>query len=485
MSVSRSVVIKSLIWKLLERCSVQVVTFIVTIVLARILVPEDYGLIALVLVFVNISNVIVDGGLNMALVQKKDADNVDFSTIFFTSLLFATFLYILLFVFAGSIAEFYEKPELVPVIRVLGISLFFYAMSSIQKAFLSRHLLFKNLFYSSLGAVVVSGVVGIWMAKMGYGVWALVVQNLTVQIVTTIIMWFTVKWRPQLVFSFERFKGLFNFGWKIFASNFLINLFVNIRSLIIGKVYTASELGYFDRGKQFPALIIENINASIQAVIFPVLSGEQDNIQTVKAMVRRSIKISTFIIFPLVIGLIVTAEPLIRTLLTDKWTGAVPFIQIFSLAYMLMPMQVANLQAIQALGFSGTTLKMELIKKAIELIILVITIQISVTAIAWGIVLYNVICLIINTIPNKRLLNYGIREQIKDAVPTLFIAFIMGFAIYWIQLFPISSLLIIVLQFVIGALIYGVLSYLYKEESCMYIISTIKENKGKLNLKKQ
>lgn len=473
MSVSRSSVIKSLIWKFLERGSVQVVTFVVTIVLARILLPEDYGLIALVLVFVNVSNVIVDGGLNMALIQKKDADNIDFSTIFYTSILLASFLYILLFVFAGAIADFYEKPELVPVIRVLGISLFFYAITSIQKAFLSRNLLFKKLFYSSLGAVLVSGVLGIWMAKMGYGVWALVAQNLAVQIVTAIIMWFTVKWRPQLVFSFERFKGLFNFGWKIFASNFMINLFINVRSLIIGKWYSADALAYFDRGKQMPSLIIDNINSSIQSVLFPVLSSEQDNITVVKAMVRRSIKMSAFIIFPLVIGLIVTAKPLIQSLLTDKWLGAVPFIQIFSIAYMLMPMQIANLQAIQALGHSGTTLKIEMLKKAIELVILIITIPIGVPAIAWGIVVYNAISLLINAVPNKKLLNYGVGEQLLDILPILGVAMSMGVIIYPISFLGLSPICTLVLQILVGFITYVVLSQICHLDSFKYLFGLI------------
>lgn len=473
MSVSRSSVIKSLIWKFLERGSVQVVTFVVTIVLARILLPEDYGLIALVLVFVNVSNVIVDGGLNMALIQKKDADNIDFSTIFYTSILLASFLYILLFVFAGAIADFYEKPELVPVIRVLGISLFFYAITSIQKAFLSRNLLFKKLFYSSLGAVLVSGVLGIWMAKMGYGVWALVAQNLAVQIVTAIIMWFTVKWRPQRVFSFERFKGLFNFGWKIFASNFMINLFINVRSLIIGKWYSADALAYFDRGKQMPSLIIDNINSSIQSVLFPVLSSEQDNITVVKAMVRRSIKMSAFIIFPLVIGLIVTAKPLIQSLLTDKWLGAVPFIQIFSIAYMLMPMQIANLQAIQALGHSGTTLKIEMLKKAIELVILIITIPIGVPAIAWGIVVYNAISLLINAVPNKKLLNYGVGEQLLDILPILGVAMSMGVIIYPISFLGLSPICTLVLQILVGFITFVVLSQICHLDSFKYLFGLI------------
>lgn len=476
MSVSRSTVIKSLVWKLLERCSVQVVTFVVTIVLARILLPEDYGLIALVLVFVNVSNVIVDGGLNMALVQKKDADNVDFSTIFYTSILLATLLYATLFAFAGPIANFYDKPELVPVVRVLGISLIFYAITSIQKAFLSRHLLFKKLFYSSLGAVIVSGVIGIWMAKKGYGVWALVAQNLSVQIVTTIIMWFTVKWRPQFVFSFERFKGLFNFGWKIFASNFLINIFVNVRSLIIGKVYSASALGFFDRGKQFPALIIENINASIQAVLFPVLSGEQDNVQTVKAMVRRSIKMSAYIIFPLVIGLAVVAKPLVLALLTEKWLGAVPYIQIFCMAYLLMPMQVANIQAIQALGYSGKTLKIEVIKKIIELIILVITVPISVPAIAWGIVAYNAICLFINSKPNKELLGYGAIEQIVDIAPILLASVLMGVITFAVLFLSLSPIITLCLQLIVGVCSYLLFSVVFKLEAFQYMKDMIEPN---------
>lgn len=469
MSISKTEVIKSLIWKWLERCSVQVVTFIVTIILARILVPEDYGLIALVLVFVNLSNVIVDGGLNMALVQKKEADNVDFSTIFYTNLLLAMFLYVLLFLSSGFIAQFYEKPELVYVIRVIGVSLFFYAISSIQKAFLSRHLLFKKLFYSSLGAVLLSGVISICMAKMRYGVWALVVQNLTVQITITVIMWFTVNWKPQLVFSYERFKTLYNYGWKIFVTNFLINIFIDIRSLIIGKVYNPSSLGFFDRGKQFPALIIENINASIQAVLFPVLSKEQDDVQKVKLMVKRSIRMNAFIVFPLIICLLVIAEPLVLSLLTAKWLGTVVYVRIFCLAYLLMPMQVVNVQAIQSLGYSGTTLKLESLKKTIELVIIMITVTISVEAVAWGIVLYNAISLFINSKPNKKLLDYGIKEQIFDVAPILLISMIMGVMTYLISFFHLSPWATLCAQLLVAVLTYFFVSAACQLEEFLYI----------------
>lgn len=477
MNVTRSTVIKSLAWKFLERGSVQLISFIVQILLARILCPEDYGLIALVLVFVNLSNVIVEGGLNMALIQKKNADNLDFSTIFFSSLALSALLYALLFFGSGLIADFYKKPELIPIVRVLGLSLFFYAINAIQRAYLSKYLLFKKQFYSSLGAVVISGIIGLWMALSGYGVWALVAQSITSKVVTTIIMWFTVKWRPQFAFSLERFKVLFNFGWKIFASNMIISFFMNIRSLIIGKVYSTSSLAYFDRGKQFPSLIIENINSSIQSVLFPVLSNEQDNIDTVRAMVRRSIKTSAFVIFPFVTILAAAAGPIVVTLLTDKWIEAVPFIQIFSLAYMLMPMQVANLQAIQALGHSGTTLKIESIKKIIELIILIITIPIGVQAIAWGIVVYNVISLMINTIPNKKLLDYGIKQQICDVLPVFFVSAFMGIIIYLLGFLGLSSLLTLILQVFVGFGLYLFLSFLFKLESFSYIRNIVYEKK--------
>lgn len=477
MSVNRTSVISSLIWKFLERCSVQFVSFVVTIVLARILYPEDYGIIALVTVFVSLANVIVEGGLNSALIQKKNADNVDFSTIFYTSLAMAALLYTVLYCGATQIASFYDKDELVPVIRVLGISLFFYAINSVQKAFLTRNLLFKNLFYSSLGAVLLSGVIGILMAYEGFGVWALVAQSIIFQALTTAIMWFTVKWRPILVFSKASFLSLFGFGWKIFLSNLVISLFTNIRSLIIGKVYSASSLAYFDRGKQFPSLIIDNINSSVQSVLFPVLSKEQDNVNNVRAMVRRTIKVSSYIISPIVVGLAFTAEPIVKLLLTEKWIDAVPFIQIFCFAYLLIPLQIANLEAIKSLGYSGTTLKLEISKKTIELIILIITVPISVSAIAWGIVIYNALCIVVNSMPNKKLLNYGVIDQMRDIAPSYLITGCMGVFLIVVNYFIIIPIVNIIFNILIGASVYLLLSYIWKIDSLHYLIDIIKRNK--------
>lgn len=471
--ITRGSVISSLIWKFLERSSVQLVNFILTIVLARILTPEDYGLIALVVVFINLASVFVEGGLNTALVQKKKVDQLDFSTIFYTSIAFAISLYVILFFCAPVISSFYDNESLISVVRILGLSLVLYAINSVQKAFLTKKLLFKKLFYSSLGAVVISGCIGIIMALQDCGVWALVTQSIVSQFSVTIIMWYTVKWRPTLEFSIERFIGLFDFGWKIFASNLLTTTFQNVRSLIIGKIYSAESLAFFDRGKQFPSLIVDNINSSIQSVLFPVLSESQDNRDTVKAMIRRSIKTSSLIIFPIIFGIAILAEPSVKFLLTDKWLGAVPFIQIFCMAYLFMPMQIANLEAIKSLGYSGTSLKLELIKKCFELAILLITIPISVQAIAWGIVVYNGLCLFINAKPNRKLLNYGVKEQVQDIIPNLGVSFLMGLVLRALLFIPISSGYALVIGVIVGIVVYIGLNMLFKVEAFYYIMEMV------------
>lgn len=467
--LNRQTIIYSLFWKFFERCSVQIISFIVTIVLARLLDPNEYGTIALVLVFVNVAGVIVEGGLNTALIQKKNSDQLDFSTIFYASILVSGILYFILYLSAPWIASFYNTPSLELVVKVLGISLLFYAVNSIQKSFLTKHFQFKKMFYSSLWGVTISGVIGIYLAWLGYGIWALVMQSVLIQVFTTIIMGFTVKWTPSLQFSWNRFKNLFNFGWKILVTNLLINLTINVRSLLIGKVYNASSLALFDRGKQFPALIIDNINTSIQSVIFPVLSNLQDNKDSVKSMVQRSIRTSTFVIFPLVVVLGVLAEPLILSLLTDKWLGAVPYVRIFCCAYFFMPMQIANLEAIKSLGFSGTTLKLEILKKGVELLILVITIRTNVELIAWGVVLYNILTLIINIRPNSKFLNYGFSNQIKDVIPSLIISLLMGVLLFLLTLIPVQPIFKLTGGLISALVIYWILAAITHNETYLYL----------------
>ncbi len=462
-------VITNLIWKFCERIGVQVVSFIVSIVLARMLEPSDYGYIALVMVFISLANVIVEGGLSSALIQRKNSDTIDFSTILFATLSLATIIYVILFFCAPAIGNLYNNRELIKVVRVLGLSLFFNSFNSVQNAYLSKNMQFKKLFLCSVAGVIVSGSVGIACAYSGRGLWALVAQSLTLSVVTTTIMWITVKWRPKLIFSIKRFKTLFNFGWKIFLTNLMTSLFINIRSLIIGKYYSTSSLAYFDRGKSIPSLAIDNINSSIQSVMFPVLSKKQDDKSDVLELLQKSTRMTSYVIFPILMGLLVVADPLVRVLLTDKWLDAVPYIRVFCVAFMLLPIQNINMVAIKALGYGGTTLKLEIIKKTIECLILIVSVQIDVLAIAWGVVLYNAICVGINLAPTKKLLGYGYLQQFADAMPSLILSLVMGGCVYLLGLLALKPLPLLILSIVLGVAVYIILSSISRNESYLLI----------------
>ncbi|GFH99834.1 teichuronic acid biosynthesis protein TuaB [Bacteroidaceae bacterium] len=472
---SKGNVIKSFLWKLLERFSVQGLGLCITLVLARILSPSDYGTVAIITVFVNLANVIIDGGLNTALIQKKDTDSLDYSTIFFSNIFLSIVLYALLYATSPWIAEFYDTPPLADMIRILGIILVFEAVNSIQRAYVSKMMLFRRLFYSSFFALLVSGSLGIYLALNGYGVWALISQQMTCVLVTTIIMWFTIKWRPMFAFSFERFKKLFDYGWKIFGLNFITTLYLNIRSLIIGKFYSPADLAFFERGHTLSGMVVQNINTSLQTILFPVLSNSQNDKVRIKSLVRKSTGMTCLLVFPALIGLISIAKPLVLLILTEKWLPAVAYIQIYSIAYMLFPIQVANMEAIKAMGYSGMSLKLEIIKKVVETIILIVSVFMGVIAIAWGVVFFNFICLFINLYPSKKYLDYGVFEQVKDIIPTFMCAIMMGFSIYWIQYLPIHLLLVLMLQMIMGVLVFGLFCHLSQNESFLYVKSLITE----------
>ena len=476
MAIQSKTVISSMLWKLLERISSQVVTFVISIVLARILMPDDYGIIAIVLVFINIANVIVDGGLSTALVQKKEADRTDFSTIFWVSILLATLLYGILYVGAPLIALIYDKDILTPTLRVLGLTIFFNSFNSIQRAYVSRYMLFRKLFFTSAVAQLVSGLIGIAMAYNGFGVWALVGQQISSSVFICVLMLLIIRWYPRWEFSKEKFKGLFDFGWKIFLTNFIITIYGEIRSIVIAKLYQPSALAYFDRGKSLPQLLMSNMLTTLNTVLLPTFSNEQDNPERVKQMMRRSVQVGYFFVAPLLVGLFFASKELVLVLLTEKWLPAVPFIQIFCIAYFLMPIQNVNITAIQSLGYSGITLKLEIVKKIIEAVILVVSFLINVYAVAWGVVLYNFICIFINLQPSKRLVNYGVREQFKDVLPTLIVALLMGGAVYACGLLQWNSILVLITQVIVGTLTYYILCRLFRLDSYYYVLDYVKES---------
>ena len=459
-----------------ERFSAQLIQFVVTIVLARLLLPSEYGVVALVAIFIQLCDVIIDGGLNTALVQKKDADNTDFSTIFFFSILMSIVIYGIMWFLAKPISLFYGQHELISVIRVLSLSLPIYAINSIQRAYIAKNMLFRQLFYCSLIATFLSGTLGIVMAYYGLGIWALVAQNISNQLLLTAIIWYAIRWRPVFVFSISRFKELFSYGWKILGANFITTVFVNIRKLVIGQFFSPASLAYYEKGEQLPGLVMNNIFVSIQSILLPTFSDIQEDRKRVKEMMRRSTKLCCFFIYPMMVGLIVTAQPLITVLLTEKWINIVPFLQILCIANFFRPITLSNWEAIKALGYSGITLKLEIIKKIVDIVILIISVQMGVYAIAWGCVLFNLFCVFINLAPNKKLLNYGIAEQLKDAIPTLLIALAMGGVIYWIQLFSLPNIVTLLIQIISGIIIYIGLCHLCKEESYQYLINLAKQH---------
>lgn len=472
--MKKATIISSLVWKLFERVGTQGIAFIVQIVLARILLPEMYGTITLVTVFITLAKVFVESGLGTALVQKKDSDTKDFSSVFYLSLALSVILYALIFLSAPWIASFYKDDQLRPVLRVMGLILFFGAINSIQNAWVARHMMFKELFKRSIGALLVSGTAGIAAAYMGLGVWALVVQQLTNQAAITLIMWFTVKWRPTAEFSFPRVKKLFSFGSKLLLSSLIDMLYKDMRTLVIGRLYNASMLGYYSRGQQFPSFIFQNIDGSIQSVMLPALSSHQDDRKKIKSMTRRAVLTSSFFLFPIMIGLAVIAEPMVRLILTDKWMPSVPFLQVFCFTYVFYPINTANLQAINAIGRSDIFLKLQIIKKVIGVVILIISVPIGIFAIAIGEAIAGFLSTAINAFPNKSLINYSYSEQIGDILPALLLSVFMGACIYFFKFIITNDLTLLIVQVISGMAIYIALAKAFKMNSFDYIVQTAK-----------
>lgn len=469
-------------WKLGERSVAQIVNFIVSIILARLLLPDDYGLIALVFVFTNICDKLIICGFATSLIQKKNADNTDFSTVLIFSMLAALFFYGVLYFSAPFFASFYSKFDsylLISVIRVYGLSLFLVAFQSVQHAYVSNTMQFERFFWSTLGGNLISGVVGIWMAYKGFGVWALVTQGIAAFACDDIILWFTVKWRPQFLFSIESFKSLFSYGWKIFAASIIKVIYNNLRSLVVGKAYSPSDLAFYNKGESFPNLVDTNVLGVVDSVMFPALSKLQDSRSDMLSVLRRAIKTSSFLIMPLLAGLAAVSEPLISVLLTDKWLPCLPYMQIICFAFMVSPIEVENLQAIKAIGRSDLVLKLEVIKKTVGLLLLICAIPISVKAIAVSMLLSQLFSTIVNAWPNKNLIGYSLKNQLLDVMPYLLTSLLMFVGLTFFNYFVYinNQLLNLIIQIGLGSVFYLGIMKVTKNESLNYILMTISNTK--------
>ena len=469
------VVSSNMIWRFLERSGAQLVTFIVSIILARILEPEMYGTVTLITVYTSVLLLFVESGLGSALIQKKDSDELDFSTIFYFNLIMGLLLFFLMYFFAPFIANFYNNTKLIPLIRVQSLILPISSVKIIQQTFVAKKMIFKKFFFATLTGTIGAAILGITMAYKGFGVWALVIQGLFNCAVDTLILWLTVKWRPKLIFSFTRLKTLYNFGWKIFAVSFIDTFYNKLHQLIIGKKYSPVDLSFYDKGNHFPEIITNNISNSINSVLVPTMSNNQDDIIRLKEITRKSIRIITYIMMPMMMGLAVCAHPLVIILLTEKWLPCIFFMRIFCFTFACRPIQSSNLNAINALGRSDIYLKLEIIKKIFGLIALISTMFISVKAMAFSLIITTLLNQFINSFSIKRIINYTYKEQTMDIIPQIFISLIMGSLVYCINFISINIYFILITQILTGIILYVLLSKIFKLDSYLYLVDLFKQ----------
>lgn len=472
--MKRDTVVTNLIWRLGERFGAKMVQFLVQMILAKMLAPEIWGTIGLILIFIEVLQVFIESGLGNALIQKKDADDLDFSTVFYFNCVICGAAYLLMFFAAPLIAWFYKAPELTSAIRVMSLVLVVSGLKNVQQAYVSKNMLFKRFFFATLIGTVTAAVIGIAMAYFGFGLWAIIAQNLINVTIDTCILWITVKWRPKRAFSFQRLKQLYSFGWKLFASSLMEVIYLKLRGLIIGKKYSKEDLAYYTYGEYFPQFITSILNSSIDSVLLPSMSSVQDSRENVKNMTRRAIKIGTYILMPFMVGIMVCAGPVVRIVLTEDWLPVIPYLRILCISYAFMPIHTANLNAIKAIGRSDTYLKLEIIKKFVDFASILATMFISVKAMVYGVLVASIISQVINAWPNKKLLGYSYLEQVADMIPQIIASTIMGAVIYLINLVDIHYLLMLAIQIPLGVIVYIICSKLMHIDSFDYLLDVIK-----------
>ena len=467
--MNRNIIIKSLWWKFIEIMGSQGVNFLIQLVLARLLAPDDYGLIAIVAACIAITDIFVQKGLSNSLIQKKYTDALDYSSMFYSGMAIAILIYFILFFMAPYIADFYNNALLINVLRIYGIKMIIGTLCSVQDAILRKEMKFKTICLRNISSVCISGIVGLCMAYTGYGIWALVGQQLTYSIVNCIVLWSAVKWKPQLQFSIYRAKLLLNFGWKWLLAALLQNGCTYIIQLSMGKMFSEKNLGYYTRGEQFPSYVVANSTTAIGSVIFPAFSKLQEDTAQLKEAVRRAIKTCTFVIFPLMLGLALVSEPLISLLLTDKWLPCIPFLKGFCVFYALSPIQMCLMQAILALGYSDKYLKVEICKQVLYFLVICCAINLHILAVAYAIAFCAIVFFIINGLFANYILKYSLQQLCKDIMPNIISTFLMGIIVWAWSKSNLNNMMLLVFQILSGGIMYIITNVLIKNDSILYI----------------
>jgi len=472
-----------MIWKLSEKMGMQVVQFIIQIVLARILLPEEYGVIGLLTIFITISDVFIQQGLTTALIQKKDADDTDFSSVYFANIFIALVLYAMLFFSAPYVAIFYNNSKLISLLRVLSLNVIFGAFGAVHNAILSKNLDFKKSFFRNCFNIGAQGIVGILTAYLGCGEWALVYSKISGVFIGTIVLCITVKWYPKFVFSIKRIKLMFAFSSKVLASNLLNTFFNNIHSLIIGKYYSNADLGYYQKGQQIPQTFMSAIDGSFSEVMYPTFSKFQNDLESLKKALRRSIKMSLFFVLPLLFGIIAISDTFVIVLLTEKWLPCVPFIRLQCIICMFWPLAV-GMHALNALGKSGVTLKLSILTKVITLILLFLCVNYGIVVIMIGSAVTSLISLFVTAFYMRKYIGYRFRELIRDILPGFIISALMMLAVFAVGLIELNIYLKLIIQIIVGIVVYILLAMITKNDSLLFALDIMKPYVNKFLNKK-
>ena len=463
------------IWSAVESFSGQGFQFLFSIILARLLTPEAYGIIGMLAVFMALSNSIIDSGFGNALMQKSDRNQKDYSTVFYINLLISVIIYVIMFLAAPYIAEFYNMAVLKDITRVMSLQFIISGLILVQITKLTIELNFKKLTKIRVSSIMLSGVVGVSLAYNGYGVWSLVGQSLSNYLFQLILLWSLSHWIPSLCFSGESFRQLFKFGSKLMITGLYGQVFEHINSLIIGKFYTPNLLGFYSRAHSLVQLPSSTITSVIYRVSFPVLCNIKDDDKRQSLAIHKLIKQTYFIVFPLMGGLLAVANPLIDVLLTSKWAECVPYMQILCVSMSLYPICAYNIDVILVKGLSGLHLRLDLIKKIIILIVLAITASISVKAICVGAIITGLFSWFLTGFYARRILDVRIIDQILDMMPSFFITLVMILLIYPMSLMGLPSTLLLIIQCLVGGLTYTLLSYFFNRKSMMEFLELFKK----------
>lgn len=468
-------VASGLFWSYGERIFAQLVSLVVSIILARLLSPENYGVISIVMIFITFCDAIVTGGFGNAIVQKKEADELDVNTMFCCSMAASVLLYALIYFAAPFIADFYQIDIICPILRILGLRMLISGMNSIQHAWIQKRMLFRQFFIATSFGTILSAVVGISLAYLGAGAWALVAQYLTNSFVDTIVLLFTSDWHPKLMFSFARAKDLLSYGWKVLLTTIVFTIEGNLRSLIIGKKFGSADLAHYDQGGRFPNLLVANVHSTITSVMFPVLSQCQDDPERLKQLTRQTIRISNYLLTPMLVGLVAVADSFICAILSEKWIPCIPYLQILTLTYLARPFANTCHQAILSVGRSDIILKIMIVINTLAIGVLLYSVFVleSVLWIAIGALAVEGVSMILFSIYGKKILSYSILEQIQDLLPTYVLSAVMGICAYLLQFLFNNELLALTLQVLFGIAFYITASWVMQLESFIYLLNIL------------